>query len=671
MDDLQSELLELGLNRPLAHRVLFSHRHVDRHGNAQASAPFHDAMADDWSSEEQYLLDMVFRGGAKSTIGEESCVLGGLYVDFRYCLIVGASQPKAAERLAAIRHEFRTNEKIQALFGEDATLEVDTATEIITSRGVKFQALGRGQSLRGLKHRDQRPDFIWIDDLEDREDVSKPERRKAIWDWLTRDLLPACDPEGRVRMSATPLHPECVPERLVRDKAWKVRRIPIYYKALDELDSEGLPKLYASWPARFSLKKCLNMEQAYRARGELENFKQEYMCQAEEPSAKPFQLEMIKIFPQVKSWQMAQSMTDPARSVKRGSATTGKAIWSWIDDKLVIWDGWAKKLMPNEIVASLFDDHDRYATVWDGVEEDGLNEFLMQPIRQEMVRRGNAIPVKAVKAPVGKLDFIRGLQPFFHAREVQFAKPLPELQEQLLGFPTGDIDAPNALAYALRLRPGIKLYEDFGPRNIVEDLRPAGGRTIYLAFNATKASVTAVAVQSIDGALRVFGDLVREGDPGAVVADMLAAFQLEFGRPDLKPVCGPQHWDRYNNVGLVQAFKAIPREVKNGQDLVKGKAVIRRGLQRERHGMPMLLVSDQATWTLNAFVGGYCRQRVKAGELSEHPEDGPYRVLMEGLENFAGVLDLGDDVDSSDDGRHYAHTSDGRRYVSMIGQRGR
>jgi hypothetical protein len=48
-----------------------------------------------------------------------------------------------------------------------------------------------------------------------------------------------------------------------------------------------------------------------------------------------------------------------------------------------------------------------------GVEEDGLNEFLMQPIRQEQVRRGMMLPVEGVRAPIGKIDFIRALQPFF------------------------------------------------------------------------------------------------------------------------------------------------------------------------------------------------------------------------------------------------------------------
>lgn len=660
---LTAELVEMGLNRPYAHDILFAHRHTDLLGRAQASAPFQVKMAEDWAGPEQFVLDMVFRGGAKSTIAEESIITGALYVDFTNALLIGYSQAKAKERLAAIRHEFKTNDLIQTLFGAAALLDVDSEDEIVTANKVRIKALGRGQSLRGIKWLDRRPDMIFIDDLEDLADVATPEARKKVFDWLTRVLLPAADPMGRVRMAATPLHPDAAPERLEKDDAWKVRRVPIYYADVET------GELKASWPERFPLDYCLKLQDSYRVRGELENFKQEYMCQAENPETKPFRREMINIFPQVKTWQASYSMTDPARTVKAGSATTGHAVWSWINDKLVIWDAWAKKLLPSEIVSAMFQSYEDYKTIWAGVEEDGLNEFLLQPIRQEMVRRGVALPYKPMKAPPSKLNFIKGLQPFFLAREVQFAKAMPDLETQLLGFPTGAIDAPNALAYALKMRPGAPLYDAFGPRHIVEDLQPANGRHIWLCLNASYSMVTAMAVQSIDGAIRILADFVREGDPTDVLSDIIAAAQLECGR-SVRLVAGLQHWDRYNNVGLVAAARRIPIEVRTGADLPRGREALRSLLQRERQTQPLVAVSDQATWTLNGFVGGYSRALVKGGTLADHAELGPYQLLMEGLEAFVSLLEVGSPEDD-DGGRVYSMTRDGRRYVSTLGSRGR
>ncbi|MDA4132685.1 MAG: hypothetical protein OK454_06120, partial [Thaumarchaeota archaeon] len=271
---------------------------------------------------------------------------------------------------------------------------------------------------------------------------------------------------------------------------------------------------------------------------------------------------------------------------------------------------------------------------------------------------------KALKAPRGKIDFIRGLQPFFHAREVEFAKPLHELEEQLLGFPSGDIDAPNALAYALKMRPGAPIYDNFRGSHVAQDISPLQGHPLWVCLNATHSSLTAVVCQVFDGSLRVYGDAVHEGDPAQGLSDLLAGLQLEFGN-NLRLTAGPLHFGTYNNVGLVQAAARLPRDVRNGVAAGPGRSWLEQALERDRHGLPAVQVSDAATWTLNAFTGGYSRALLKQGVLADYAEEGVYRTLMEGLESFCGLLDLGLD----DEGRHAsfnATTPNGRQYRSMV-----
>lgn len=650
---VQKALIKLGTDRPLAHAVLFKHRHP------QASPDFHREMILDWHSPQKSILDLVFRGGSKSTIAEEAIAIMALYSEFKNGLIVGSSLERATQRLHAIRNEFHTNEMIRKLFG-DPVGEIDGANKIVTSRGIMLQALGRGQSLRGIKHLDARPDMIFADDIEERIDVVTPEARAKVFDWLTLDLIPACDPNYRIRMAATPLHPESTPMRMARDPEWLVHKYPIYY-----LDEEGERR--SSWPERFPIEAIDRMEQSYVARGQLQGFRQEYMCESEAPETKPFKPEMMRVEPRVRTWQAVYSMTDPARTVNANAATTGHAVWSWIGPKLVIWDAWAKQLMPDQIIEALFQTDNDYHPVSIGVEADGLEQFLLQPIRQESIKRGHPLPLKALRAPQGKIDFIRGLQPFFGAREVEFAKPLPELQEQLLGFPTGRIDAPNALAYALKMRPGAPIYDDFSGRHVAEDLRPSNSMPVWLCLNATRGLLTGVALQVVDGCIRVFADVVREGDPATTLAGAVADMQLSVGA-NLRLTAGPLHFDRHNNVGLVQAAKKLPREVRVGVDPGRGRTQVASLLQRERHSMPMVMCGDEARWTLNGFVGGYSRALLKAGQLADYAEEGVYRTLMEGVESFVGLLEVGS-PDSDYDDRSYATTADGRRYVTMLGKR--
>jgi hypothetical protein len=655
MDDADhAELFKrLYHDRSLAHRVLFK----DRHPNTTPF--FHEAMREDWHAAHiPRLIELAFRGSAKSTIAEEAIILRAGFREFRNGLIIGETYDRASERLSAIRNEIETNDDLVELFG-DLKGPVWGEGELVLSNGVRILAMGRGAALRGIKHNDARPDAVFCDDLESKESVRAKEARHKVRVWFFTELLPACAPHAFIRMAATPLDLEALAVRLSQDPSWVTRTYPITY-----IDDAG--ELQPSWPDRFPLDKVLDMKSAFQRVGLLREFDMEYMCLASSPTDQVFKSDMFRTEPTVRTWQAVYAMFDPARTTNKNSATTGYACWSWIGNRLVVWDAWGKMLMPDEIVSAVFDCAlaPGLEPTWIGVEEDGLNEFLMQPIRQEQVRRGVTIPVRAMRAPKGKLDFIRGLQPFFNAREVYFVGEMPELRSQLLSFPTGRIDAPNALAYALKMRPGAPIYDDFGSRHVAEGLEPAPGTPSYLCLNATAGLVTGVLAQFVGGAVRIYADYVREGEPLAVLSDMVAAANLDAGR-QVKLLCGPHHNDRYTNVGLKQAAARLPMPVQGGATTDMGRAEIVRLLQREVKGFPALMVSSTARWTLNAFAGGYARSLTKQGVLADYAEEGQYRVLMEGLEAFAGLLHVGGSLDEQDDGRVYGTTASGASYVTM------
>lgn len=641
--------IELGLNRVLAHQALFPHRHRDR------TPPFHVDMIVDFHSDHPRVQAMAFRGGAKSTIYEEGLIIKGLYREFKNAMVIGASIPLAAERLESIRHELETNEKIEEIYGSMVG-PTWTTDELVLANGVRIISRSRGQAMRGTKFRDSRPDFVFVDDIEDDEDPLPTLRATKKWFWTT--LVPALDAQPTLRMAVTPVHVESLAEDNRKDPSWLTKVYPIKYR-----DEQGEWK--ATWPARFPLRKIDEMQASFRQRGMAREYAMEYMCEVSSPEDRVFLAKRFRIEPQTRTWQAMYCMVDPARTVKESSATTGFAAWSWINNRLVVWDAWGRRLLPDEIVREVFDFAEREQPTWVGVEEDGLNEFLLQPMRHEMVRRGISIPLKAEKAPKGKIAFIKGLQPFFHAGEIVFAQHLPDLEAQLLSFPNGDIDVPNALAYALKMRPAAPLYEDFGPRFIDES--HAANQPAWLAFNASPSMVSAVLAQAFDGQLRVLADYVREGDADEWVEELLRMAQMDAGRA-VRPVVGPWHYDRYANAGLVQALKRIPVEIRKGVDPGHGRAHLRSLMQREIRGVSALRVSTEARWTLNALAGGYSKAVLKGGLVADYAEDGPYRLLMEGLESFAGLLRTALSDDDATD-LNYAYTADGRRYISALADR--
>jgi hypothetical protein len=460
-------------------------------------------------------------------------------------------------------------------------------------------------------------------------------------------------------MLANMLDPDCLAVRLRKTGVWLVREYP-----WEHISPAG--ERAATWPARFPLPEIDNTRREFERLGRLNEYQQEFMVQAIDPSTRVFRSDMFKVEPTVRTWQPTYAMYDPARTVKHTSDYTGKVVFSWVGSRLIIWEADGQRWLPDQIIADMFATHEQYAPIKIGIEKEGLEEFILQPLRQEQTRRRQIIPVEVMPAPIGKLDFIRSLQPFFAAGEVTFAKDLPMLVEQLLSFPTGYIDVPNALAYALRMRPGLPIYENFSPRNVDERVPLVRGTATYLALGATRQYTTGVLAQLANGQLRVMADWVKEGDPGSTIDDILTEARMIVGG-SFSTFAPPEHWRPIDPIGLQPAARRAKASLKMGGDPGQGRAEIRRRIDAVTHGLPALIISQRARWTLNALSGGYARMVTKGkmpiATADAMADEGVYKVLMEGFESFAAVA-AGALSRDGDDEPNYAIDARGRRYLS-------
>ena len=638
----------LGVDRYLAHSVLFRHRHPN------ITPEFHKRILDLWYSSSPRVLIMAFRGAAKSTLSEESIIINALFKDFKNGLILGETYERAVERLTSIKHEFEANPFIEDLFG----YQVGTTWQegkIVLQNGVMVQAFGRGQSLRGSKYLDQRPDMVFGDDMENEDAARTPEARQKTREWFWGTVIPALDPRHTIRVAATPLDADALPHSLQTHANFITLKVPIY--SVGENGEGEVP----AWPDRFPLRKIEELRKELYRLGLSHKWQQEYMCEAEDPQQKAFTSDLFKVRPQVKTWQATWAFYDPARTVKVTSATTGVAVWSWINNRLVVWDAYGKLWKPDEIIQDIFKTNETYAPVAIGVEPDGLEEFILQPLRHAQLRYGAVVPFRPIRAPRSKLDFIRGLQPFFKGGEIEFAKELPDLVEQLLSFPTGRIDVPNALAYAIRMRPGLPVYEDFDTdRHIDEQVFTRRSLRCYVAWNATATCTSAVLFQFDNGVLTILKDWIREGEPNQTVSYIASEVSLEVGSGTVKHYVGSAHYKLGDTIGLRAALRSAGCDITMSGDVLKGRGAFQQLLTASPKGRVGVATSIDARWTLNALSGGYARGIKKNGVLTDEPDDTVYKCLMNGLE---GVLSF--TVGQSDkDGTRYEYTDDGRKYLS-------
>lgn len=675
-------IIQMLLDAPAAlHNVVFAHRHPS------ASPEFHEQMINDYYSPHPRILHLVFRGGAKSTIAEEALVLMAEAKLVRNVVVTGVSESRAKERLQAIKFEIENNEILLDIFG-DQVGDTWSETKIVLKNGACIQAIGRDQSMRGTKHLDARPEFLLMDDIEDKVSCASPEARDKLMGHYAGVMVPSLTPPGthRIRMPATPLDFDAMAVKFSKSPAWLTRKFPVKYRD----KATGL--WVAAWPERFPLHEIDKIEAEFKAAGRATDFAREYMLEVMAEEDMQFKEEYIKIVPMRRSFHATYAVYDPARTTNEAtSARTGKVVFSWINNRLIFWETGGYFWKPDELIDDIFRTDELYNPVAIGVEQDGLHEFIMQPLRAQQIERGRPVPIRALKAPKGKHGFIRSLQPFFAAGEVILAQDILShmsyeeavaahsiMKEELLTFPTGRMDTINAAAYATIMRPGLPIFDNFNSDHIFPTThRPH--QPAYLAVNCTNVNTVLVVCQLYNGQLHVLNDWIVDGDAGTVLKDLVTQASLLMPavqshkqlledvhrRRSLaiasKAFAPPNHFSRYDTIGLIAAAAQIPLSLYEGGTVERGREELRRMLSITSHGAPAVRVSPSATWTLRALSGGYCREIGKDGRANEQPADNVYATLMNGLCSMLANSVHSSDVDNE---RNYDQTASGQRFLT-------
>ena len=285
-----------------------------------------------------------------------------------------------------------------------------------------------------------------------------------------------------------------------------------------------------------------------RATGELSSFLQMFMLQAVNAEAQPFKEHMLQRgsgFP---------SRLDAAVCDLRPVAhESGAADQGEVEEAIGTARWWyragARKYwcmsLPDrfgslpDFLTDIFNANERHAPVKIGVEKNSLDDWILQPLRMEMMRNGVSLPLVPLSAPQdrSKEQFIMGLQPFAMAGDVVLVGGKlahAQLVAEWCNFPQGSRDIINALAYALRMFSGIPVYEDFSGANIGEAPSPRNGESVFIGFNTTPSEVVAVAVVRDGGGSARGGDWAASGPTSDAVKTLAFEIRSTFPRAQLQ-----------------------------------------------------------------------------------------------------------------------------------------
>ncbi len=111
------------------------------------------------------------------------------------------------------------------------------------------------------------------------------------------------------------------------------------------------------------------------------------------------------------------------------------------------------KFYPDQLYDEAFRMADRIGARTIGIEVTSLNEFIMYPIRTEMLRRGKFYELVELKARASKEDRIAGLIPFYRMGFVfHNSSCCAPLEMQLISYPRSKKwDIMDALAYVVEM----------------------------------------------------------------------------------------------------------------------------------------------------------------------------------------------------------------------------
>lgn len=419
------------------------------------------------------------RGWGKTSI--VALALMARYILFNltgFICYINKSHDAASLQTENLRRELVTNRDVKTYFGDFRQRDVNKHEfdEVFSKKAwVAYNTLvwprGAGQQVRGVLFKNDRPGLIVIDDLEDPQKIENEEIRKGWYEWLYADVIkavPRLHKNWKIVYIDTLKHEDSVLQKLLDSPEWKSIRLEAcddefkstapHFMSDDEIQKEWDDHVAAGQTDVF-FRELRNLPISTKDSA----FQREYFRYYSLPPDKPVRedQDLKLVDPDVQNNQYIESVVilDPAKTVKIHSAESA-IIGVGIDlssARLFVRDAISEKMYPDEIYDSLFEMAIRLDAKVLGIEETSLSEFIRQPIKNEMFKRGKFFELVWLKARGGMKKELRvkELVPYYRLGYIYHnasCATIRKLEQQLLMFPRSALwDLMDCLAYIVEM----------------------------------------------------------------------------------------------------------------------------------------------------------------------------------------------------------------------------
>ncbi len=166
------------------------------------------------------LVVVAFRDSGKSTLITTSYPLWAILgrQQMKFVLILCQSRLQAKAHMMNLKRELEGNVLLKNDLGpfQEESDEWGSTSLVFSRLNARITAASTEQSIRGLRHRQHRPDVIIGDDLEDLASTRTHESRQKTFDWLTGEVMPAGSRKARLILVGNYLHDDALLMRMKR-----------------------------------------------------------------------------------------------------------------------------------------------------------------------------------------------------------------------------------------------------------------------------------------------------------------------------------------------------------------------------------------------------------------------------------------------------------------------
>ena len=377
-------------------------------------ASFHVKAANAIKDDQQFrgILEW-FRGAAKSVHADIGYPLWlKINGELKCMLLVGETDDKAKRLLASVQAQLSSNRRFIHDFGEQFSFGDWSGGEFSTKDGTAFFALGLGQSPRGTRKDENRPDYIVCDDVDTKKRSNNPRLVKEAIEWIEDDLMGTFD-VGRQRfvLVNNRISKNSILAGLADKKVTKRSKLNRWFHLqVNALDKSGKP----TWPEKYTVQYWKDV----KADSGLRTWEKEYMNNPIEEGTvfKNAWIRWKKILP-LHQYESIVAYCDPSFKNNANSDYKAIRVWGKRGTELHLIDAFVRQTSVAAMVSWFYDLHE---SLPEGViceyyiEANFLQDLLLDEFYEEGAQRGYQLPIRPDKrAKPDKYSRIESTSPLY------------------------------------------------------------------------------------------------------------------------------------------------------------------------------------------------------------------------------------------------------------------